>query len=55
MVVVQVADIQPEGAPEEEAVLVGEVVQAVVVALAAVAPAAVALVVADDPSGIYLS
>ena len=50
VVVVQVAAIQPEGAPEEEAVLVGEVAQVVVVA-----PAAVALVVADDPSGIYLS
>ena len=41
MVVVQVTAIQPEGAPEEEAVLVGEVAQVVVVA--------------DDPSGIYLS
>ena len=50
MVVVRLVDIQPEGAPEEEAVLVGEVAQVVVVA-----PAAVALVVADDPSGIYLS
>ena len=50
MVVVQVAAIQPEGAPEEEAVLVGEVAQVVVVVLAAVA-----LVDADDPSGIYLS
>ena len=50
VVVVQVAAIQPEGAPEEEAVLVAEVAQVVVVA-----PAAVALVVADDPSAIYLS
>ena len=50
MVVVQVAAIQLEGALEEEAVLVAEVAQVVVVA-----PAAVALVVADDPSGIYLS
>ena len=50
MVVVRVVDIHPEDAPEEEAVLAAEVVQAVVAA-----PAAVALVVADDPSGIYLS
>ena len=55
MVVVRVVDIHPEDAPEEEAALAEEVVQAVVVALAAVGPGAVALVVADDPSGIYLS
>ena len=55
MVVVRVVDIHPEDAPEEEAALAEEVVQAVMVALVVVAPAAVALVDADDPSGIYLS
>ena len=50
MVVVRVVDTQLEDAPAEEAVQVVEVAQVVVVALAVVA-----LVVADDPSGIYLS
>ena len=43
-------DTQLEVVPEEEAVQVAEVAQAVVVVLAAVA-----LVDADDPSEIYLS
>ena len=50
VVVVQVVDTQLEVVPEEEAVQVAEVAQAVVVVLAAVA-----LVDADDPSEIYLS
>ena len=55
VVVVRVVDTQPEDAPEEETVQVAEVAQAVVVALEVVVLAAVALVDADDPSGIYLS
>ena len=55
MVVVRVVDTQLEVVPEEEAVQVAEVAQAVVVALEVVVLAAVALVDADDPSEIYLS
>ena len=50
VVVVRVVAIHLEDVPEEEAVLAAEVAQAVVAA-----PAAVALVDADNPSGIYLS